>query len=296
VIPALFKRLGRIPIVLLMAGATLLGAVTPALAIADGNPVTSPNPYPYVGFVITPQAEVNRFYVCTSTLVDQEWVLTAKHCITTPGYNTSTGRAPISVKLNYTRASDGNVVQRDVRQYVLGDGFDLALLRIDPVTNIVPLKLATRDDKASYKNGTEAIAVGWGGNPNMTIADPGSLRLGEQIIRDQIYSQAQLASGYNYLLKTVPDMVTPSSCSGQQPQDPPSASIPPEQQPYFQCEPVRTVMASGDSGGPLIGKKTVDGVDQPLLIGVASQGNYSGDGVYTKVGSTIVWITEKMNS
>jgi secreted trypsin-like serine protease len=296
VIPALFKRLGRIPVVLLMVGAALLGADTPALAVDGGNPVTSPNPYPYVGFVITPDAEANKFYVCTSTLVNQEWVLTAKHCITTPGYNTSTGRAPISVKLNYTRASDGNVVHRDVRQFVLGDGFDLALLRIDSVSNIVPIKLATRDDKASYKNGIEAVAVGWGGNLDMTIADPGSLRVGEQIIWDQIYSQAQFVTGYNYLLKTVPGMVTPSSCSGQQPQGPPSASIPPERQPYFQCEPTRTVMAGGDSGGPLIGKKTVAEVDQPLLIGVASQGNYSDDGVYTKVGSTIVWITEKINS
>lgn len=278
-IPTLFKRLVRIPIVLLMAaGVALFGAVTPALAIKGGNPVTSPNPYPYVGFVITPEAEANRFYVCTSTLVDSEWVLTAKHCITTPGYHTSRGRAPISVKLNYTSASDGNVAQRDVRQIILGDGFDLALLRIDPVTGIAPLKLATRDDKASYKNGTEAVAVGWGGNPNMTTANPGSLRVGKQIIRDQIYSQAHFASGYNYLLKTVPGTVTPSSCSG------------------VQCPPRRTVVTQSDSGGPLIGKKTVDGVDQPLLIGVASQSNKSNDGAYTKVGSTIVWITEKMNS
>ena len=137
------------------------------------------------------------------TLIAPTWVLTAKHCLMTHGYNLA--RGPISIKLNKISSSDVGVAQRDVRGVVLGDGFDLALLRVDPVTEIPPVELVSPDSEELYENGTVATAVGWGGNQGNTLEDPGTLNEGTQEVADQVYSLAQLLSGYNYLMQTTPN-------------------------------------------------------------------------------------------
>jgi secreted trypsin-like serine protease len=189
-------------------------------------------------------------------LVAPTWVLTASHCFTTNGYDPT--RGPVSVKLKKVSGSDDGVVQRNGIGLVLGDGFDLALIRVDAVTDIQPIEIVSRDRQSLYKNGTVAVSVGWGGNDGATVADPGVLTEGAQTIYDQVGSMAQFETHFNYLMMT-------SSYWGD--------------------------TAEGDSGGPLI-SETFDG-DQirHVLVGIDSQGSSNGDTAYTKVGSCHTWIS-----
>jgi secreted trypsin-like serine protease len=231
----------------------------PASAVIGGRAVQDVNTYPYVGLLTLPHASDSYYELCTSVLVAPTWVLTAKHCLSDGGYNPA--RGPIRITLMKVGPA-GQGIQRNAQEYVLGDGFDLALLRVDPIAEIQPIELVNRSEKNLYKNGTVAISVGWGGNPGSTVAEPGTLNEGNQKVTDQVYSQAQFLTGYNYLMNTTP---------------------------YFGST------TKGDSGGPLISETVNSGQIRHILIGIASQGNKSNDGVYTKVGSTYVWITNTIN-
>ncbi|MGH3567498.1 MAG: S1 family peptidase [Pseudonocardia sp.] len=246
--------------VLLLAG--LLFPTSPAFAVDGGRAVQEADAYPYVGMLTVPRTDSDTLYeLCTAVLVSPTWVLTARHCLGRYGYNTA--RAPISVKLGKISSSDVGVIQRDARELVFGVDFDLALLRVDPITEIQPVELVNQDEEELYKNGTVATAIGWGGNRENTLEYPGTLNEGTQEVEDQIYSLAQLFSGYNYLMKT-----TPSNGDGK--------------------------VQDGDSGGPLIVETSGSGPARRVLIGIVSQGDDSGGGVYTKVGSTYAWITQTM--
>lgn len=246
--------------VLLLAG--LLLPTSPAFAVEGGRAVQETNAYPYVGMLTVPRADSDTLYeLCTAVLVSPTWVLTAKHCIARHGYNIA--RAPISIKLSKINSLDIGVIQRDARELVFGADFDLALFRVDPITEIQPVELVNQDEDELYENGTVATAIGWGGNRDNTLEYPGTLNEGTQEVEDQTYSLAQLYSGYNYLMKT-----TPNNGDGK--------------------------VHNGDSGGPLIVETAGFGPPRRVLIGIVSQGDSSGGGAYTKIGSTYSWITQTM--
>lgn len=217
--------------------------------------------YPYVGLLTVPRGDSDILYeLCTSVLVSPTWVLTAKHCLATHGYNSE--RAPISIELNKVNSSDVGVVQRDARELVPGDDVDLVLLRVDPVTEIQPIELVSQDESALYESGTVATAVGWGGNRDNTFEDPGTLNEGTQSVEDETYWLAQIISGFDHLMQT-----TPNNGDGR--------------------------ISSGDSGGPLIVETAESGQVRQVLIGVLSQGDDgTDDGIYTKIGSTYDWIVQ----
>lgn len=244
--------------VLLLAG--LLLPTSPAFAVEGGRAVRDVNVYPSVGLLTVPRADSETLYeLCTAVLVSPTWVLTARHCLARYGYYNA--RVPISVKLGKVGSSDVGVIQRDARELVFGHDFDLALIRVDPITEIRPIELVNQDEKELYKNGTVATAVGWGGNRENTFEYPGTLNEGTQEVEDQTYSLAQLYSGYNHLMKT-----TPINGDGK--------------------------VHDGDSGGPLIVQTSGAGPARRVLIGIVSQGDDSGGGAYTKVGSTYAWIAQ----
>lgn len=243
---------------LLLAGFLL--PTSPVFAVDDGRAVRDVNAYPYVGLLTVPRADSETLYeLCTAVLVSPTWVLTARHCLARYGYYSA--RAPISVKLSKVSSSDVGVIQREARELVLGEDFDLALIRVDPITEIQPVELVNQDDEELHKNGTVATAIGWGGNRENSLEHPGTLNEGTQEVEDQTYALAQLYSGYNHLMKT-----TPSNGDGK--------------------------VHDGDSGGPLIVETSGPGPARRVLIGIVSQGDNKGGGAYTKVGSTYAWITQ----
>ncbi|MGC0338346.1 V8-like Glu-specific endopeptidase [Streptomyces sp. SLBN-8D4] len=138
----------------------------------------------------------------------------------------------------------------------LGSNFDLALVHFQSTTAIATLPLARSDQKGLWKNGTVTLASGWGSNSP-------TLQAANMKIKDQVYSSAQALSGYNYLMK---------------------------------AESYRGNVTPGDSGGPLINEQSINGQVVETLVGVLSQKSRGGAAAYTKVGSTLPWITSNLNS
>ncbi|KUL29734.1 hypothetical protein ADL15_26885 [Actinoplanes awajinensis subsp. mycoplanecinus] len=238
-----------------MATGALLIPGTPAQAIVGGRTVQTDSEYPAVGRLLVPYAGGKE--LCTAILIRTDVALTAKHCFTTEGYNAKNG--PITLRFGSRMASSGGQV-REATDFVLGDGFDLALIQFPSVTGIRPLPLVTKTESALYKNGTVGLAVGWGVTSTGKVAT--QLQEGALKIEDQVYSLPQTIKGYNYLMKASP-------YSGK--------------------------IGGGDSGGPLINEHVVNGAVVQTVVGVVSQGSKGDAAAYTKVGSTRTWIMDYLN-
>ncbi|WP_213012790.1 S1 family peptidase [Paractinoplanes toevensis] len=228
---------------------------TPAQAIIGGRTVQADSEYPAVGRLLVPYAGGKE--LCTAILIRTDVALTAKHCFTARGYDSKNG--PITLRFGSRMASSGGQV-REATSFVLGDGFDLALIQFPSVTGIRPLPLVTKAESALYKNGTVALIVGWGGTASGEVAK--QLQEGALKIEDQVYSLPQTIKGYNYLMKASP-------YSGK--------------------------IAGGDSGGPLINEHVDNGAVLQTVVGVLSQGSKGDAAAYTKVGSTRPWIMDYLN-
>jgi V8-like Glu-specific endopeptidase len=144
---------------------------------------------------------------------------------------------------------------RIAEEVKLASGIDLAVVHFKSTTGISLIPLVQRNQGALWKNGTVSLASGWGGNPSI-------LQVGSMKIKDQVYSSAQRLTGYNYLMK---------------------------------AESYYGNVSSGDSGGPLINERFVDGRVVHTLVGVLSQKSRLGAAAYTKVASTLPWITSTLN-
>lgn len=247
----------------------------PTLINADveivGGGDADPNEYPYQVLVRA------GGFLCGGTLIRDEWVLTAAHCIT---YSNGT---PISANDTYvtlgehdrttpdgteqTIQSFENFIHRDYDDNTLDN--DIALIHLkSPATlnsEVSTIRLATTANRTSYQPGTSVTVTGWGvTSPGGTAAD--------------ILQEANI------------DVLAETDCD----QNPlPAGRI---------CSGDLSGNVSvcfGDSGGPM----TISSGGNPILIGVASyiitspgnecNGSQSG---YTEVASYNSWISSTIAS
>lgn len=134
-------------------------------AISGGNQVQPTNsggsPYPWMGSLHI--EEYGNWPQCSVTLVDEKWVLTAKHCIDNPNDPTIESWETIqywniTIRLNNLVKNSGGETY-GISDYIPHNSIDLALLKLDSPSNITPLTLVNNND--SNYVGNNVTVLGW---------------------------------------------------------------------------------------------------------------------------------------
>jgi secreted trypsin-like serine protease len=165
----------RRSIVLLASALVLAAAVAlpsapagagPSPQIIGGDPA-EPGEYPFMAAILneTISGDDYQKQFCGGSLVDDDWVLTAAHCVE----DTAPSSLAVAVGRRVLTSTEGE--RRSVAQVFVHPSFgsptslahDAALLRLSsPVTGITPIDLAVAADDAYEVAGTVLTVIGWG--------------------------------------------------------------------------------------------------------------------------------------
>lgn len=239
-----------------LVSSTLLLSAAPALALENGEP--APANAESSSVTALKIGKVGTFGDCTGTLVADQWVLTARHCLE-------------SVNNEGTQARIGGKVY-DADSWALSPVSDAGLLHLtEKVTEATPAKVS-RDIPAPGQTGT---LYGWSSSSSM--ARSGQLPMAKMVV--------------NELLGGGPDEGTPGEVAPGEAT--PGEAVPGESQSVFIPGGTESIpadaammpmiegaildahsvsgagMQGGDSGGPFF----VDG----KLAGLATAGTSNGD-------------------
>lgn len=237
----------------LLAVLVVLALPAGAHAIVGGQPATQP--YPHMA-----QLRVDGDFLCGASLVRASWVLTAAHCVVDDeGAPLAAGR--FTVVLGRQRLSAPGGIEHAVAEVrphpdYAGNGYDLALLRLEQRSGLAPIAIAGPEQRSTWAPGVAATVTGWGATNSGGEASD-ELREVQVTIRtdDECASSSASLLGYEPATQL---------CAGE-----PAGG-------RDSCQ--------GDSGGPL----TVPAGAATVLAGVVSSGvgcalpfSY---GIYARVG------------
>jgi trypsin len=217
----------------------------------------------------TAYLEVQGGQFCGATLVADQWVITASHCIGVAGGRVG-GIDNVVIGRQNTNGAGGEVIP--VAQVIKHEGFDdqtmnndIALVKLSRASTQAKAHIVGSEEwKQLAKTGAPATVVGWGVTSEGGQQSPDLRQVGVSLV-----ASAQCNTSYQNSLTQ--NMV----CAGVQGGGKDA------------CQ--------GDSGGPLY--MAVNNV--PVQVGVVSfgqgcaQANFPG--VYTRVANYIGWLTEKTN-
>lgn len=211
---------------------------------------------PWVASIWQKDEEDGLFFViCTGSLISQDIVLTAAHCVSEPG------EYAVQLKAD-TLFEDGELlsvsaVWSSPRYDKRSIQNDLGLLLIQtPVLDVTPVQVAKKSQTAKIDKLSNFVIYGWGLDQNKKL--PTFLRYSK--VKQQKKAALKYFSAKQFNVKT-------TLAVGK----------------YLKNERVYSGVCNGDSGGPLV--VTLGGVE--TLVGVASYGAKScrtkAPSVFTKI-------------
>jgi len=241
--------------------------------IIGGQPVER-NTYPWMAaLTYNADAELVQRQFCGGSVIADQWVLTAAHCL----FDSSGTQVPTNafkVAINATNLNDTGVPELDVANIYIHPEYnhngsnphsDIALIELAQPSGVTPITLSTKPTEKLI--GLQATAIGWGAVDNSNPAAP-KFPIWLHHVDVPIVSMEVCNAPESY----ADNILVNQLCAGY-------------------AEGLRDSCV-GDSGGPLIA--TYEGVVQQ--VGVVSFGygcalpNFYG--IYTDIPYFIGWINQ----
>jgi secreted trypsin-like serine protease len=251
--------------------------------IIDGKPVPTAK-YPFVAFVKLYRN--GKFFAgCGGSLIDQDSVLTAAHCL----MNT-TGAVVVVGRTGLRNKNRGQAIEASrpfIHPRYNGNGYDAGVLKLRrAVKGIKPIKLATENQNNLEKSGRKATVAGWGSMTAQPWCRPPRWPTPSPVIPNHM-RQAQVP----IVSDARAEQVFKDVCQFFGPPDPhytPRLMVAAGGTGKDTCQ--------GDSGGPLFVARASDGDGKNgassaryIQIGITSFGLGCGNeplpGVYTEVNN-----------
>jgi len=229
-------------------------SVSPMSPMIVGGTAVPNGKYPFMAYLKL-YRNGKRSGFCGGSLIDQDSVLTAAHClINTRGAVVVVGRSVLRKK---NRGQEIGASRAFIHPRYNGNGYDAAVLKLSrPVKGIKPIKLATARQNDLEKPGHILTAAGWGVRKQRPDILPKRMRdVSIPVVSDSRAKRAYHSQGLKYL----PSLQVAAGKKGKSP-------------------------CYGDSGGPLFdsGSRT--------QVGITSEGPWSCGStrypaVYTEVNN-----------
>lgn len=143
----------RIPLI-----AVILSSLTPIASMANLN-ITNGHPVPVGQYpwyaAISPQSAASTSVGCGGALINQKWIVTAKHCLVDYG-PWSPGKVVFGI---YDKNHPYKIESRKISKIVLNKNYDIGLAELDnSVTDIKPIKI----EDSLPRLGGSMIIMGYG--------------------------------------------------------------------------------------------------------------------------------------